>query len=77
MASATVVACDALPSFTVEGKVGEGTFGEVFLIRHTRRRERVFALKKNKARRWSAHSLTHARSAACCVQPLHAHAHAV
>ena len=48
--AAPLTKCDALPAFLVEGKIGEGTFGEVFLIRHARRRERVFALKRNKAR---------------------------
>ena len=53
-AAAGATVCDALPGFTVHGKIGEGTFGEVFIIRNTTRRggaERVFALKKNKARR--------------------------
>lgn len=75
MAAAAACACDALPAFNVEGKIGEGTFGEVFLIRHARRRERVFALKKNKARVWFAATRRSAapqrprqRSAAACAQ---------
>ena len=40
--------CDAMAGYIVEGKIGEGTFGEVFLIRHTRRRNAVFALKRSK-----------------------------
>ena len=40
--------CDAMPGYLIEGKIGEGTFGEVFLIRHTRRRNAVFALKRSK-----------------------------
>jgi len=37
-----------MPGDLIVGKIGEGTFGEVFLIRHTRRRNAVFALKRSK-----------------------------